>query len=146
QMIFDVTYFVGLQAASTYQERSSKAAIKTKIDVAEAVTKAYYAALVAQERIARAEENFRRLDTRLRETSIMHENGFAERIEVSRLTVERDNAKVQRQKAERAIHLSFALLNFQMNTPLEQSVILGDKLSQIEVSFNEALIDEFEHR
>lgn len=146
QMIFDGSYFVGLQAASTYQELSSKAAIKTKIDVAEAVTKAYYAALVAQERIALAEENFRRLDTLLRETKIMHENGFAERIEVSRVTVERNNAKVERQKAERAIQLAFALLKFQMNMPLEQSLVLGDNLSQIEVSFNEALIDEFEYR
>lgn len=146
QMIFDGSYFVGLQAASTYQELSSKAAIKTKIDVAEAVTKAYYAALVAQERMTLAEENFRRLDTLLRETRIMHENGFAEKIEVSRVTVERNNAQVERQKAERAIQLSFALLKFQMNMPLEQPLILGEDLSQIEVSFNEALINEFEYR
>lgn len=146
QLIFDGSYFVGLQAASTYQELSSKAAIKTKIDVAESVTKAYYAALVAQERIALAEENYRRLDTLLRETRIMHENGFAERIEVSRVTVEFNNAKVERKKAERAIQLSFALLKFQMNMPLEQSLMLGESLSQIEVSFNDALINEFEYR
>lgn len=145
QLIFDGSYFVGLQAASTYQELSSKATIKTKIDVAEAVTKAYYAALVAQERIALAEENFRRLDTLLRETRIMHENGFAERIEVSRVTVERNNAKVERQKAKRAIQLSFALLKFQMNMALEQPLILGEDLDQIEVSFNDALIHEFEY-
>ena len=146
QLIFDGSYFVGLQAASTYQELSSKAAIKTKIDVAEAVTKAYYAALVAQERIGLAEENYRRLDTLLRETKIMHENGFAERIEVSRVTVEFNNAKVERQKAERAIQLSFALLKFQMNMPLEQPLLLGETLSQIELSFDDALIHAFEYR
>lgn len=146
QLIFDGSYFVGLRAATTYKELSSKASIKTKIDVAEAVTKAYYAALVAQERIGLAEENYRRLDTLLRETKIMHENGFAEKIEVSRVTVQFNNAKVERQKAERAIQLSFYLLKFQMNMPIEQLLYLEDKIEQVEVTFNEALLEEFHYK
>lgn len=145
QLIFDGSYFVGLKAANTYKELSSKAAIKTKIDVAGAVTKAYYAALIAQERIVLADENFRRLDTLLRDTKIMYENGFAEKIEVSRINVQYNNAKVDREKAIRSVQLAFYLLKFQMGMPIEQLVYLEEDIEDVQIAFNESALNEFEY-
>lgn len=145
QLIFDGSYFVGLKAASTYKELSSKAAIKTKVDVAGAVTKTYYAALIAQERIVLAEENFRRLDTLLRDTKIMYENGFAEKIDVSRINVQYNNAKVDREKAGRGMQLSFYLLKFQMGMPIEQVIYLEEDLKEVQIDFDESILNAFEY-
>lgn len=145
QLIFDGSYFVGLKAANTYQELSTKAAIKTKIDVVEAVSKSYYAALIAQERIVLAEENFRRLDTLLRETKIMYENGFSEKIDVSRINVQYNNAKVDRKKAERAIQISFYLLKFQMGMPIDQLIYIEDNLGQVALDFDKKAFDDFKY-
>lgn len=145
QLIFDGAYFVGLKAANTYQELATKAAIKSKIDVAEAVTKAYYAALIAQDRIILAEENFRRLDTLLRETKVMYENGFSEKIDVSRIKVQYNNASVDRKKAERAIQISFYLLKFQMGMPVDQLIYIEDNLAQVALDFDETILDNFKY-
>ena len=52
QMIFNGSYLVGLQAAKTYQILSQQNKDKSEEDVKANVTKAYYGALVNQERIA----------------------------------------------------------------------------------------------
>ena len=51
QMIFDGSFFVGLEGAKTYKELSTKEVVKTKIDVAEIVAKSYYAVLVSEFRL-----------------------------------------------------------------------------------------------
>ena len=79
QMVFDGVFFVGLEAARTFQELSTKEHIKTKIDVVEAVTKAYYNVLVNKLTLELVEKNYGRLDTLLTETKAMYESGFAER-------------------------------------------------------------------
>ena len=114
--------------------------------MASAVTKAYYAALVAQERISLVEDNYRRLDTLLRETKIMNENGFAEKIEVSRISVQFNNAKVEREKAQRAIQLAFYLLKFQMGMPVEQLIYLEDELENVEIDFNQEALTNFKYK
>ena len=48
QMIFDGSFFVGLEGAKTYKELSTKELAKTKIDIAEMVAKLYYAVLVSE--------------------------------------------------------------------------------------------------
>lgn len=132
QMIFDGSYFVGLKAARTFLELSRKDEVKSKIDVTEAVSKAYYAVLVSLERLPLINENYSRLDTLLRETTLMYENGFAEKIDVDRVRVQFNNVKVERQNIERQIILSYSLLKFQMGMGIHEEIALADKLSDIE--------------
>ena len=65
QMIFDGSYFVGLKAARVYSELASKSVEQSKTVTAEQVTKAYYTALVNEERRSLLTSNFQRLDTLL---------------------------------------------------------------------------------
>ncbi|MEQ9230064.1 MAG: TolC family protein, partial [Cyclobacteriaceae bacterium] len=57
QLIFDGSFFVGLEASKTYQELSSKEHIKTQIDIVEAVSKAYYYVLINEERLELVQKN-----------------------------------------------------------------------------------------
>ncbi len=129
QMVFDGVFFVGLEAARTYQQLSTKEHIKTKIDVVEAVSKAYYNVLVNKLTLELVEKNYGRLDTLLKETKIMYANGFAERIDVSRVQVQFNNIRVNRQNSRKLLVIAEALLKFQMGLPVDEPIVLTDELS-----------------
>lgn len=139
QMIFNGSYFVGVKASKTYQELSTKEHIKSKIDVSESVTKAYYSVLVNQMLLETVNSNFQRLDSLVRETSIMQENGFVELLDLNRTKVEFNNIKTQTTNAERAVEISKELLKFQMGMPVKYKLDIAEKLTDLEFNFREEL-------
>ncbi len=139
QMIFNGSYFVGIKASKTYQELSKKGHIKSKIDVAEAVTKAYYSVLVNQMLHETVVSNFQRLDSLVQETTIMQENGFVELLELNRIKVEYNNIKTQKSNSERAVEISKELLKFQMGMPVASNIEIADKLSDLDFNVEEEL-------
>ena len=139
QMIFNGSYFVGVEAAKTYQELSRKDHIKSKIDMAEAVTKAYYSVLVNQMLLETIVTNYQRLDSLVRETTIMQENGFVELLDLNRTKVEYNNIKTQKTNAERAVEISKVLLKFQMGMAVSEEIEIGDKISDLDFNVEEEL-------
>lgn len=139
QMVFRGSYFVGLKAAKTYKELSTKAHIKSKIDITEAVTKAYYNVLVSKELLKSIEANNDRLDTLLRETKIMYENGFAEKIDINRITVEKNNMQTNLNNQQRLYDISYQLLKFQMGMPLENEIVITETISDLELDYMKQL-------
>lgn len=145
QMLFDGSYFVGLQAARTYTELAQKSFEQNKAQVAEQVTKAYYSVLVNRERQELVASNFNRLDTLLNETKLMFENGFVEKIDVDRLLVQYNNAKTEMRNIERLTELSYYLLKFQMGIPVEQPITLADNIADIDFDPEIAAESDFKY-
>jgi outer membrane protein len=139
QMIFNGSYFVGLKASKTYQELSKKDHIKSKIDVVESVTKAYYSVLVNEMMLETINSNFQRLDSLLRETKIMYENGFVELLEFNRLQVEFNNIQAQKSNSERAVEISKELLKFQMGMPVQNEMDISETFSDLEFNIQQEL-------
>ncbi|MDO7873397.1 TolC family protein [Hymenobacter sp. ASUV-10] len=128
QLLFDGSYLIGLKAAKVYTELAKKQTQQAEIDVAEQVSKAYYSTLVARSRLSLLSRNVQRLDTVLSQTDKTYKAGFAEKLDVDRLRVQRNNLVVERQKAERLTELSLGLLKFQMGLSQAQGIILTDSL------------------
>ncbi|GAB3575549.1 TolC family protein [Hymenobacter daeguensis] len=128
QLLFDGSYLIGLKAAKVYTELAKKQTQQAEIDVVEQVSKAYYSTLVARSRLALLARNVQRLDTVLYQTSQTFKAGFAEKLDVDRLRVQRNNLVVEQQKAQRLTELSVSLLKFQMGLPQQQAVQLTDSL------------------
>jgi len=131
QMIFDGSYFVGLKAAKTFKGLSEKDYIKSRQDASEQITKAYYTVLVTQVALDLIDNNYQRLDTLLTETSLMYENGFAEKIDVNRIQVEFNNTETQMSRATRNLQQAYNLLKFQMGMPLTQNLELAETIEDI---------------
>jgi len=134
QLIFDGSYLVALQATQTYRELSQKATISSKIDVVASVTKAYYGVLVNEERIKLFDANIQRLDSTLRTTRALFNNGFVEKIDLDRLEVTLNNLKVEKQNTNRLVELSRYLLKFQMSMDIDAPITLTDKLDKINIT------------
>ena len=128
QLLFDGSYLIGLKAAKVYTELAKKQTQQAEIDVVEQVSKAYYSTLVARSRLGLLARNVQRLDTVLYQTQKIFKAGFAEKLDVDRLRVQRNNLVVEQQKAARLTELSVALLKFQMGLPQQQNIQLTDSL------------------
>ncbi len=131
QMVFDGSFFVGLRAAKTLLELTNKDLKKAEIDVVENVKKAYFGVLVNQQRIRLAGANLSRIDTLLKETTALNEAGFVEKIDVSRVQVQRNNTYTQIQRGQAALDISKQILKLQMGIPVEYEVELSESLQEL---------------
>jgi outer membrane protein TolC len=141
QLIFNSQYLVGLKASNTYKELSYRATEQTEIQVIENVARAYYVVLVNNERIALFDNNIARVDSLLRSTRAMYENGFAEQIDVDRTQVTLNNLKSERLNFLNLQNLGYVLLKFQMNYPMDQPIAVSGTLADLKV--NENLFNEY---
>jgi outer membrane protein TolC len=143
QLLFNGSYLVGLQAANAYKDLSIKSSSQTKEEVVANVTKAYYAVLVNRERIKSFDSNISRVESLLKDTRAMFENGFAESIDVDRIKVSLNNLITERSKFQRLQELSLELLKFQINYPMEQSLTIEGELTDrdLDVDVNGLMTD-----
>lgn len=148
QMIFDGSFFVGLRAARTLTQLTDFDLVKAENDVIENVKKAYFGVLVNQERIRLSESNLARIDSLLKETKALNEAGFAEKIEVSRIQVQRNNTFSQMERSRTAWEISKEILKMQMGMPLTVDILISETLQDLnpDDTLNQLLVLEGEGR
>jgi len=130
QLLFDGSYLVGIQASKVYTQLAEKSLTASKITIAENVSKAYYGVLVNRERLGLLDVNILRLDSSLKEVKALNAQGFAEKLDIDRLEVARNNLLTEKSKTTRLIELSEQLLKFQMSYPQSEKIQLTDKLNE----------------
>jgi outer membrane protein TolC len=131
QMIFDGSFFVGLRAAKTLTQLTDLDLAKAENDVIENVKKAYYGVLVNQERIRLSQSNLSRIDSLLKETKALYEAGFSEKIDVSRIQVQRNNTYSQLERSRTAWEISKEILKIQMGMPLTVDILITESLQEL---------------
>jgi len=148
QIIFDPSYLVGLQGRKTYKQLYERSYTRTKIEASVNVTKAYYQVLVSVEQLKLLEANINELKQQLDETSARNKQGFVEKIDVDRLTVQYNSLITTRENTVRLLALNYELLKFQMGMPIEKQLTLKDKLEDVHIdaSVAEAVSDTTVYR
>jgi outer membrane protein len=141
QILFNSSYLVGLQAANAYRDLAVKNNDLTKEDIIENVSKAYYSCLINRDRIGLFETNIARVDSVLRTTTALFENGLAESIDVDRIKVTLNNLKVEQGNFLRLQELSIQLLKFQMNYPMGEDIDIQGDLSSVKI--DAAVLNEY---
>jgi len=140
QIIFSGSYLVGLKASKTYKELSQRMYTRSKIEANVNVTKAYYQVLVSGEQIKLLDANINQLKQQFDQTVQENKQGFVEKIDVDRITVQYNNLVTNRENTLRLLALNAQLLKFQMGMPIEDSLALKDKLSDVDLNNNVANI------
>jgi outer membrane protein TolC len=130
QILFDGQVFVGLQA-----RRAAMRFDKKNVDVTEEVIKAniykvYYQLVVSKTQVELLEANIERLQKLLRDTRIIYENGFAEKLDVEKLTVQLTNLQTEKGKVLNSISNGYYGLKVLMGMPVKEELVLTDKLSE----------------
>ncbi|MGI4805909.1 MAG: TolC family protein [Janthinobacterium lividum] len=140
QLLFSGSYLIGLKAAKTYKELSYRNYTRTKIDANVNVTKAYYQVLVSNEQIRLLDANINQLKQQLDQTVAQNKQGFVEKIDVDRITVQYNNLVTTRENTIRLLALNYQLLKFQMSMPIEDNLTLTTKLADVALDNNVAAI------
>ncbi|GJM34420.1 MAG: transporter [Saprospiraceae bacterium] len=130
-MIFDGSFFVGLQAAKKYREYVAQEYVTKQREVKNQVKEAYLPVLLVQENIRLLEKNISNLEKLFFETSEMYKAGFSEQLDVDRLQLSLANLKVERDNLMRQREVAISNLKFAMNFPIEEALDVADDLETL---------------
>lgn len=131
QLLFDGTYFVGLQASRTYKELMKLNLERNKVETIAKVIKAYYTVLINEKQLSLLKNNLERIENLYIQTQKMVSEGFLEPLDLKRIEVQYSNLKTEVEKVTKMVELSYLLLKFQMGMPLDSNFILTDTLPEI---------------
>ncbi|AMR33356.1 transporter [Mucilaginibacter sp. PAMC 26640] len=133
QLIFDPSYIVGLQGRKTYKELYNRAYNSSKIQMNVTVTKAYYQLLVNLEQVKLLDANIAQLKQQVDQTTAQNKQGFVEKIDVDRISVQYNNLITTRENTLRLLALNYQVLKFQIGMPIDYNLILKDKLADVKL-------------
>jgi outer membrane protein len=133
QLLFDPSYIVGLQGRRTYKELYNKAYTQSKIQMSVAVTKAYYQLLVNIEQVKLLDANIAQLKQQVDQTTAQNKQGFVEKIDVDRISVQYNNLVTTRENTLRLLALNYQVLKFQIGMPIDYTLTLKDNLADVKL-------------
>ena len=130
QLLFDGTFFLGLKAASEFVNVSRLSASKSEVDVKEAVTKAYYMALISDQNIGQLNKSLENIKRLKDETQAMYNAGFAEKLDVDRLVLSVSNLAININQLQNQVKLAKQLLLNSIGLDVNQQVVLTSTLPE----------------
>jgi outer membrane protein TolC len=136
QLLFDGQVFVGLQARSAVLKFAQQQAEVTKEQIKVNVNKIYYQLVVGKKQLGAIDANIDRFEKLLNDTRKIFENGFAERLDVDKVSVQLNNLRTEKTKIENQLMAGNAGLKFLLNMPQKETLILTDTLSEDELKQN----------
>jgi len=131
QLIFDGTYFIGLQAAKTVVELSRVQKSKAVQEIKQATADAYYTTLLAQANYDILTENVANLTKTLDDTRALFENGLTEEQDVDQLELNRNRLMINKDNSERILVIARQSLLFIMGLPIDTEITLTDDIESL---------------
>lgn len=133
QILFDGQVFVGLQARATSMNWARKNVEVTETEINANVQKVYYQLVAGKTQIDLIDANITMLDKLLHDTKAFYENGFAEKLDVDKLTVQIANLQTDKRRVQNDIAIGYVGLKFLMGMPVRDSLVLTDTLSDAQI-------------
>ncbi len=129
QILFDGQVFVGLQARSTTLDWARKSVELTEEAIKTNIHKVYYQLVVSKTQIELLDANIDRIAKLQHDTKIMYENGFAEKLDIDKITVQLTNLQSEKVKILNSVSNGYYGLKVLMGMPITDELVLTDSLS-----------------
>lgn len=129
QILFDPSIVVGLEARASLNKLAKLNTKRSEEELKINISKAYYNCVIANKRKDLLSENILLISKMETMTQKLYDAGFAEKIDVMRLTVQKNNLLTEKTKIDNLIEVSYYLLKFQMGMPLSNGISLRDRLN-----------------
>jgi len=139
QLLFDGQVFVGLQARQTAIDFRVKNSEITEQTIRTNIYKIYYQLVASRTQIQLLDANIARLEKLLHDTREIYKNGFAEKLDVDRVSVQMANVQSEKVKALNQINNGFLGLKLLMGMPINDSLVLTEEVTYDRVK--EGLMD-----
>ena len=132
QTIFNRDVLLASRTARDVRLKARQTTTASKIDVAAAISKAFYDVLLTQQQIQVLEQTVTRLDRSLKDAYYQYQSGVADKVDYKRATISLNNAKADRKAALEQLTARYAYLKQQMGYPAEQSLQLSFDTTHME--------------
>jgi outer membrane protein TolC len=130
QILFDGQVFVGLLARKATIEFATQNAAVTEEMIVANVAKVYYQLVVSRTQVELIDSNLALLEKNLRDTRILYENGFREKLDVDKTEVQLSNLRTERNKVMNQVSNGYYGLKLLMGMPVADELILTDRLAE----------------
>lgn len=134
QLLFDGQVFIGLQARRTSIEFQIKNKEVTEEMIKTNIHKIYYQLVVSKTQIDLLDANINRLSKLENDTRELYKNGFAEKLDLDKIAVQVANLQTEKLKALNSIDLGYMGLKTLLGMPVNDTLILTDRLSEDQIS------------
>ncbi len=133
QIVFDGQVFIALKARNGTIELQERIAELTEENIKANIYKVYYQLVVGKSQLELLDANIDRLEKLKRDVQIMYDNGFTERVDIDKLSVQLTNLQTEKLKANNRLANGYSGLKLLMGMPIKDSLVLIDKLDDEEV-------------
>ena len=144
QLLFSSDYIFALKASEEFLNLSRISVNRSRNELIAQVSRAYYAVLIANDRMKLLDANIIRLKKTLDDMKSMNQQGFVEQIDVERIEVNYNLLVNEREKVARLVDLSKSALKFQMGYKISDPIELTDNLSAITESPEEISLSKID--
>ncbi|MBI1225598.1 MAG: hypothetical protein GC192_10215 [Bacteroidetes bacterium] len=128
QLLFQPDIFVALKARDEVLQYNRANTRVSEEKIKEEVQKAYYSVLIAVEQKKIVSETLTRLDRLTTEMTEMFNSGFAEKLDIDKLTVSKNNTNTAINQIDNSINISKSLLKNTVGLPMNDEILLTEKL------------------
>lgn len=129
QLLFDGQVFIGLQARRSTIELAQKTAEVTEENIRASIYKIYYQLAATKNQVNILDANIAFVQKFASDTRKLYENGFAEKLDISKLEVQLANLQTQRSQVLNNINNGFLGLKLLMGMPIQDTLILTDSIT-----------------
>jgi len=140
QLLFDGQVFIALQARATSMEMQRRNAAITQEAIKANIYKIYYQLSASKTQLNILDANIARLSSLAHDAEIMYKNGFAEKLDVDKVSVQLNNLETEKLKANNSVAIGYMGLKMLMGMPVKDSLILTDVINEKSLT-NDILIE-----
>lgn len=133
QLLFDGQVFIALQARATSIAFQTKNKEVTEEMIKTNIHKIYYQLVLSKTQIELLDANIARLQKLSHDATELYKNGFAEKLDLDKISVQLANLQTEKTKALNGISIGYLGLKTLMGMPVQDTLILTDKLTDEQV-------------
>ena len=145
QLLFDGQVFVALQARETSLEMQRKNAAVTEEAIKANIYKIYYQLSASKTQLNILDANIDRLNKLAHDAEIMYKNGFAEKLDVDKVSVQLNNLQTEKIKANNSVAIGYMGLKMLMGMPVKDSLVLTEVINEQSLSTDVLVENEFQY-
>ena len=135
QLIFDSRYIYGVKARQALLESADFQVEQARINTSEAITKAYFGALISQEAFELLSQNEAILKSILDETKATYAEGLIDELSVNRLELNMSNLLTQIVKQENQSENALLNLKYVIGMPNDSAIALAGDFDELVNNF-----------
>jgi outer membrane protein TolC len=136
QTLFDGQVFVGLQARKTSVDFQLKNVEVTEELIKANIYKVYYQLVASKTQIQILDANIQRLEKLENDTRTLYKNGFAEKLDEDKVSIQLTNLNTEKVKALNSIEIGYLGLKTLLGMPAKDTLELTEKITEGQIEAN----------